>query len=361
MSSKVSPRPGAPSAVLGGALLFALLASSCTGGGAPAGGKAQTRSPEVARLSGTVLASRSAVLGGLSDYELPLGSWQNLRVPADWTSYQALAAAPGPSGTAYAFEPGGDHLYRLSATEAPRRLGPPLPSPVRYPFAQVSVESGRLAVAACPGAYVLDLSRPAAWLRVAASACISALSPDGRSIAYWDAGAGTIGRAPVASGAPASVLFRLPEVGGGRASKVSMLRWGPGGVAFAETRNLAELLGVWTPKLGVRVLSRGSPNKYQEGAEAAWQPGGHLLAYADEMGGGAESLRVTNPATGASSILFLDPGGLGGVVWAPDGRALVTQQSSGAWVFLDLRGDWLRRVNAGAGPSVFFGWTDSSG
>ena len=73
----------------------------------------------------------------------------------------------------------------------------------------------------------------------------------------------------------------------------------------------------------------------------AWQPGGGLLAIADDVSPSGAVLRLFDPAPGKLSAIALATVGFAGTAWAPDGASVALVTGAGELVVVDLEGTWL--------------------
>lgn len=327
--------------MLVGALV--VLGGSCTGKPARSPTTTSTVQPSPG-LQGRVLVGVDQPQHGLAAYSVRTGTLTQFRLPqmkplADGSLLGVLGAWWDPaSDAAYALLQMGarSQLYRLALDAAPRAVGPPVG------FLGLPVMAGGSALvqqSTCnTGAepvVVLDLGRPSRWRQIA-KGCPATLSPDGRWAAYAPDGT-SIWRASTNGSRPPARVVELAAIGGLRAAglthpriePISGISWGGAGMAFVVASGRRYAVVVRTAAGANRVLPLAAA---EAGIDLAWQPGGGLLAISDfDVTGdqAAQVLRFYNPSSGSlARVGAAPPHGFEGLVWAPDGHALVVRHSS---------------------------------
>jgi hypothetical protein len=252
-------------------------------------------------------------------------------------------------------------------------------------------------LADCYGAtvHLLDLDHPVAWTSLKGgvkgnvppgsfgafgppfpgpvqSGGSTAVSPDGTRLAFLLRGPDGLElweRQLDGSSPPTRLLSlgRLPalrDAGIDRPRLFSGLVWGPGGVAMG----LAQLIGFQfgSSSLGA-IVTRSDDGRVRTlplgnlapGA-MAWQPGGKVLAFVDEVGEGGffqsryQELRTIDAATGAVRQLGASYGVFNGAVtWSPDGGAIAWSHGPGLLQVLDPEGRALGALDVEGTPDAW--------
>jgi hypothetical protein len=341
-----------------GAVAAALLLAGC---GKPA--------PAVARkssmaLEGSVLITGARFGFGLRATKLPSLQPVDLTVNEDeWELQTFFGAKWLDQGVALTFAGvgGGDgaesQLLEFRVDEPTREVGQPL----SFVSSFTMVDRTAMAVTCQrrPGrVFVMDVDGAARWREVARS-CAAVLSPEGDRVAFvrgkWE-----IWEQPL-DGGPSRLVVDLTDVPGltsGAGSNIgaSALAWGAGGLAIqigvpggfdASSRSKLAVLNDDGDVVRVPIQPQSVLLPY-----SAWQPGGELLAFVCRPSSGGALIRLFDPSTGEVRVVAADARFFGDVVWAPDGRALVTTTSNNALLFFDTEGNWIRRASTG-GFQVF--------
>jgi hypothetical protein len=285
----------------------------------------------------------------LISVSLSSGRTRILRLPP--TMNYLDGAFPWPPGGALVAAPSnhGYRLWRVAPGQAAAPLGTSVPG--AYGFSVVGTTAVAWSCGRRPAVRVMDLSSPTGWRRVAAG-CPAALSPDAREVAYLRDG--VLWSTTLGDGVTRRLLD-LRGVGALRALRIGSnqffgdMSWGQGGIAatFGEFHHQALLVRSASGSVHVVPLTGFSNG-------AAWQPGGHILAYSDfATAGNSVDLRLMDAATGAVTLVSASRN-YGQFAWSPDGRALVVARTADLVAFLDTDGRQLATRSIGGVPVA---WT----
>jgi hypothetical protein len=328
-----------------GTVTVALAAISCTSSSPPAG---PTAGP--LPLSGTIVAVGGAS-ASIVRYVFPAERATTIDSPigdeaANRGTFEGVAQGGGAS--AFVTLDGGQaRAWRLTPdASGPSALEGALPAGTSSD-STLGIGQDRAAVATCDGVWTTSLRGHTGWERVG-SGCWTAVGPssdvalvsDGAVIAPRPGGAG-----------PSRTLFRLDDLRRPLASDaatpvlVGDAAWDEeDGLAFSA--RAGDQLGVFvlTPDgTLVKVLQERYSNTFRV-PRLSWQPGGGMLAIADDVGPGGSVLRLFDPTTGELRAAALDPLGFTGMEWSPDGTAIAILTGSSALLVVDPTGRWIARV-----------------
>jgi len=314
-----------------------------------------------------------------------------LRMPGSSNFYFEQAFL-GDDGTPYLLELSpATRVFSLSADGPPRALGPRLfacAGPAQLAGRTLYVDDCRAGVI-----HVLDLDHPSAWTTLSAGllssgeravfggfhgqpiqASASAVSPDGRVLAFLLRGPKgmELWSRPLDGSTPPHRLLSVGTLAGLRDAGIdhpqvfSGVVWGPGGLAIGLAQAAGGQFG--TGSLGALVV-RSDAGRAQvvplgnlaPGA-MAWEPGGHVLAFVDQIGDGGgffqtryQELRTVDAETGAVRQLAASNGTYNGsVAWSPDGRALAWSHATGLVQVIDVSGRILASLTVDGAPDA---WT----
>lgn len=359
------------------AAILAVVASSCTGPSPPRP-EPPVPGPDGGPLEGQLLVIRGT--GGFGSFDI-VGLYSV--ASGDLESFEDRAiefvqtGAWGPDGNAYFMadvtqtardlEFGIDlfgvtprslaRLFRIEPGKGMSPLGPALPYADLVGFA-----GDRVVAASCTArasaTWVLDPVQPGAWRQVA-EGCPAAVSPDGERLAYavrYGARAWTI---PVDGSAPPELVVDLAEVGelavaGIPKPRILSLAWGGPGLSLTVANDITQpdrYALVFVPSSGgpVDVIPLGDATVL----DAAWQPGGHLLAFIDCIDcTGFNSptqqgeIRVYDARSGELAQLAVSPEFVIGLAWSPAGDVLVSRWRSGELLFVAPDGREIERTQA---------------
>jgi hypothetical protein len=342
--------------VLPAVVTVAVLAGSCTSTPPPVRPK-----PSTVPLVGTIVAVGGAPMS-IVRYALPAETATTIDSPigdeaANRGTFQGI---PGPDGAAefITVDAGKARVFELPAeVPGPTGIGDPLPvGPSSQP--SLSIEDGKVAVATCSGVWTTPVRRSARWDRVG-TGCWAVVGPAGE-LAFSPTGDSVVSL-PVGGRRPRT-LFRLDDLRGdlGTGSATPVL---VGDAAWSAREGLAfsvragDQIAVFVRTPDGRILE-ASQERYANTFRAprlAWEPGGGLLAIADDVGGGGSVLRVFDPSSGDLRAAALDPLGFSGLAWSPDGRAIAILTGSSALLMVDPNGEWISRVKTDW--KGLLGWT----
>ena len=323
-------------------------------------------SPSSRKPNGPTIALTGSILGtgrpfgqGLYAYSLPDLRGERLGVRegqelgfgleflgAFWTD-ETHAVTFVSSGT-------GSQLVRASPGQPPEELGPRLPL-----VSSFDVRGGHAVATTCPRRpgrlHVLDLARPRAW-RVVARSCLATLSPDGTRVAYVQRDT-EVWEEPV-EGGTAALLVDVADVREVREKDlgrevISQLSWGRAGVAAVVSNERS--LGGFSGGRSAIVVRDGDGTTHVAPLPVQdlsfpfrpWQPNGTLLAIIARPSSGGALLRLFDPTTGELRVVAADTQFLANAAWSPDGRALVASNSGNAMLFVDVKGNWIKRIGTG--------------
>jgi hypothetical protein len=333
---------------------WAMLAAACTdGGGLPA-------SPvrRLPALEGTILATGRS---GLVEVRLPSASVRKLSLAGSTGSVRE--AFWGANGDLYALtveeERRTGRLYRIAEDGSAAPVGPAV-NGVR----DASAAAGVVAVATCGAIKVMDVSKQPRW-HEAGRGCGVALSPNAKSFAFT--GDGTSISERRLAGGPAREVVALGDLrvagGGYLRSRLGTMSWGGGGLAFQMLDRTGvvprtETL-VRTTDGRVHLLADWSQGNLPIGT-LRWGPGGRRLAYSVPLHGGGVGLAIFDTVGGSRRIVAVQqrtitPGFLD-YSWSPDGNELAIVEPSAAWLFVDLNGDWIKKLPTD-GSDGMFAWS----
>jgi WD40 repeat protein len=205
--------------------------------------------------------------------------------------------------------------------------------------------------------YTLDLSAPAEWRHIA-DGCAATLSPDGRSVAYT-ADARTMWVVPSDGSKGRRRLFDVADAEGlspedlDQAYIAGPPAWSDAGLAFSLAIGDRVAVGTLAPEGRLTAHSLGD-NGVGLTAGLAWQPGGPLLAVTNASH--AEGiLRILDTETMRWRVVALANDPFMGLVWSPDGRAVVSS-SRFSWTIVDPRPDGGRLHAVVAGRATPVDW-----
>jgi hypothetical protein len=245
--------------------------------------------------------------------------------------------------------------YRSSPDEEPVALGGQLDGVFTF-----SLAGDVLLAADCattrPSVYVVDVVSPTDWQR-AEGACGAALSPEGTSFA-WQRDGRHLVQTAIAAGGPGTILDAtqiegLPEGMSGDLEIAGELRWGDPGIALSvETGDRQAAVVVSND--GVVHLAPLGPQGAGLRPAFAWQPGGDLLAISS-WSNIEGVLRIFDPRAEETRVIGLQGDPFNGVVWSPDGDALLAASDSW-WTFVAPDGTWIRSIPIGRGSSLPLAW-----
>ncbi len=323
--------------------LTALLAVSCTGTPAPA------PTPTASSLTGELLtvtstqASVSLIRYGLSDGS---ASTQPAPIDPEAVNRSSVVGTSIPDAALFLTAAAGTaQAYRLDAGASEAiPLGPPLPvAEGSEPL--LSIEDRAAIVADRGDVWILPLPGAEAWL-LAGEGSWAAADPEGLSVVYSPDDRHVF-MATVRGGAAPEALFDVAglqhSLGPGTSplELVGVPAWGPAGLAFLVRAGDQFAVFVRYPDgRTVEVLQENYANVFRV-PRISWQPGGNLLAIADDVGPSGAVLRVFDATTSQLTALSLAPVGFAGTAWAPDGGSIALLTGSGELVVVDLEGDWL--------------------
>jgi WD40 repeat protein len=377
-------------------VLVVALTAACTRSAAP------TRRPStssvgrgIADVHGRMLLTTGTRGTDLSLLSFPASRPQALRIPTSSNFFfsQAFFSA---DGTPYIMQLSPTtRVLALSADQPPRPVGPRL----RACGESAQMIEHTMYVADCFQAtvHLLDLDHPDAWTSlkggiqgtaprgsfaafgapfpgpVQQGASVS-VSPDGTRLAFLLRGRDglEVWERPIDGSSPPVrwlSLGRLPalrEAGIDRPKLFSGIVWGPGGLSLG----LAQVIGFQfgSSSLGaivtrsddgrVRTLALGN---LAPGA-MAWQPGGHVLAFIDQVGEGGffqaryQELRTIDVRTGTVRQLAASYGVFNGAAaWSPDGRSIAWSHGPGLLQVLDPTGRALGTLDVEGTPGAWVG------
>jgi hypothetical protein len=320
-----------------------------------------TSSPQAVRVTpapnsigGTILAaaatdsSASAVAFRLpSETVTPVNTGQPIPIVTYTVTHASAADPAGGLDLLVTDEHHRASAYRITTSGAATAAGPPLPTGKPDPYHSLSVAGGKALVASCSRISVLSFDDPRGW-RPVAKGCWAGLSPDGNSLVYSADGA-EIDQLRLPSGRPSKLLdtSQLESIfppGFATPSLVGPPVWGRNGIAFAVRSGADVAVVVREPSGHVRTVFQEPFLGKSQIPRLAWQPGGQLLAIADNMGPTGGVLRLWDPATDHLEAIGLDLLGFSVPQWAPDGSSLAALTSAKSLIVFDPRGTWQLRV-----------------
>ena len=296
-------------------------------------------------MAGTILAVSKVTTPPLVRFDVPsLELTASGSIPVDPAM---TASAVDPSGEVIAglvSRNGAVRVFRVDPAGTTEQVGPTLrvDADVRP---SIAVTASAVVVADCRSVAVLDVVRHPRW-RDVGTGCSAGISPDGREVAFSPDGTSietcslecAHRRTLLASGgidaaADGTEPWRI----------LGPISWGPPGLAFAA-RSAGETAYFFVDGSGtVATVARfATGNSYRVPA-FAWQPEGGLLAILDNTGAGG-AVRLFDPATGEQRVIALDPLGLEGLLWSPDGSAVATITSAEALLVVGTDERWRLRV-----------------
>jgi hypothetical protein len=134
---------------------------------------------------------------------------------------------------------------------------------------------------------------------------------------------------------------------------INQLSWGRGGVAMVVSNERS--LGGFSGGRSTIVVRDDEGNSHVVPLPVQdlsipfrpWQPNGNLLALIARPSSGGALLRLFDPATGEIRVVAADAQFFANAAWAPDGRALVASNSGNAMLFVDVDGNWIKRIGTG--------------
>ena len=307
------------------------------------------------RLRGSVLVANGFFQGGLSIIELPDGEPQPVPMPESRPVQAGFFTEDG-SVVAVIDQGGGTfQAYRSSPDEEPVALGGQLDGVFTF-----SLGGNVLLAADCaatrPSVYVVDVVSPTDWERVE-GACGAALSPQGTSFA-WQRDRRHLVQTAIAAGGPGTILDvtqieGLPEGMSGDLAIAGELRWGEPGIALSVETGERQAAVVVANDGAVHVAPLGPQGAGLRPA-FAWQPGGDLLAISS-WSNIEGVLRIFDPRAEETRVIGLQRDPFIGVVWSPDGDALLAASDSW-WAFVSPDGTWIRSIPVGRGSSLPLAW-----
>jgi WD40 repeat protein len=194
---------------------------------------------------------------------------------------------------------------------------------------------------------VLSFSDPRAWEPVA-TGCWAGLSPDGSSLVYSPDGA-EIDTLRLPDGRPTKVLdtSRLRGIfppGFPTPTLVGPPAWSENGLAFTIRSGGEVAIVVRRPSGNFVPVFREPLISTSQLPRISWQPGGHLLAIADDMGPSGGVLRLWDPESDHLRAIGLDLLGFSEPQWSPDGSSLASLTSAKSLIVFDPGGAWRLRV-----------------
>jgi hypothetical protein len=333
-------------------LATALALSACTGSAS------DHRTPAVSGVNGTILASAESKGSPIVGFRLPsetVSSVAALGAIPSSTFTVTHASAPDPAGGVDLLASdrhGVVSAFHVGSDGSTSRAGPTLRIGSPSPYASLDVTHGVAMVSDCRAIRTLSLAHPDVWTTVG-TGCWAALSPDGTSLAFAPDGS-TIEQRTLPRGRPQVLvdpreLARAFPTGSPTPSLLGPPAWGAAGLAFAVRSGTNVAILVLTPSGKLEtVLHEAYASQATSNASPlprmAWQPGGELLAIADDMGPEGGVLRVFDARTRRLRAVGLDLLGFSQPVWSPDGRSLASLTSAKALLVLDVEGDWRLRV-----------------
>jgi hypothetical protein len=212
----------------------------------------------------------------------------------------------------------------------------------------IAVTASAVVVADCTAVSVLDVVHPLRW-RDLGNGCSAGISPDGRDIAISPDGT-SIQACPLSCSRVRTIVATGELDTVAEAAEpwhiYGPIAWGPSGLAFTA-RSAGEAAYFYAePTDGtgnvVTIARFAIGNSYRVPA-FAWQPSGGVLAILDDIGVGG-AIRLFDPATGEQRVIALDPLGLEGLLWSPDGAAVATITSAEALLVIGTDERWRLRV-----------------
>jgi hypothetical protein len=303
------------------------------------------------RPTGTLVARLGGFGGHFVLMDAATGKTINTTLPPIFGSWGS--AWPAPHGRLYGMPivfnaDARSQLYLFGGTRPTQRVGPPLAGVIGF-----QVTAGYAAAWSCPGVFLLNLSEPTRWARVANEGCGAALSPDGRRLAF--ATDSSLWVTDVPDGTPREVLrfADLNELHRAHIPRRSLERvsWGDGGVAVAVGDASSAAVVIWNDDRAPVVDVVGAARF----GEMRWQPGGSLLAFTDFTPNG--ELFALDARTGEERLLA-ELGDVEGLTWSPDGRVVAAPLSQDVTVLADPAAG---RVGTLATPGVPVGWLAEAG
>jgi hypothetical protein len=333
---------------------WAMLAAACTDGG----GAAVSRVRRLPALEGTILATGRT---GLVEVRLPSAATRKVSLAGSAGSVRE--AFWGANGDLYALTVEGERrtgrLYRIAGDGSAVQVGPAVEG-VR----DESEAAGVVAVATCGAIKVLDVSKQPRW-REAGRGCGVALSPNAKSFAFTGDGSSISERR--LAGGPVREVVALRDLriagGGYLRSRLGAISWGGGGLAFQMFDPTGVVprteTFVRTTDGRVHLLADWSQGNLPVGT-LRWEPGGRRLAYNAPLHGGGVGLAIFDTVGGSRRIVAVQqatvqPGFLD-YAWSPDGNELAAVEPSAVWLFVDLNGDWIKKLPTG-GFNGMFAWS----
>ena len=303
-----------------------------------------------------MLVANGFFQGGLSIIELPDGEPEPVPMPESRPVQAGFFLEDG-SVVAVMDQGGGTfRAYRSIPDEEPVALGGELDGVFTFSLAGDVLLAADCA-AARPSVYVVDVVSPTDWQRVD-GACGAALSPDGTSFAWQGDGRHLI-ETPVAAGAEPRAILDVTQIRGlpagmsGDLTTAGELRWGERGIALSIETGDRQAAVVVGDDGEVNVAPLGPQGAGLRPA-FAWQPGGDLLAISS-WSNIEGVLRVFDPRAEETRVIGLQGDPYNGVVWSPDGDALLAASDSW-WTFVSPDGTWIRSIPVGRGSSLPLAW-----
>jgi len=380
-----------------------LLAASCTRGqpsqgtasGRASGSPGASSTAAAPQVRGTVLLTIGTQGRELALLDLASGRTRALRMPGSSNFYfeQAFLDA---AGTPYILQLGPTiQVLALSHDRRPQPVGPRLDACVLS-----SEFVGDIVYARdCQGGrlHALDLTQPSGWTTVSSGlkgllgpAFVHSLegigsllglavsnstpvSPDGRRMAFLlkRPGGLELWEATIDGSAPPRRLLAIDQLEALRAAGMAGARlfsgvvWGSAGIAVGLATNTSGF-GFGSTSLGAIVV-RTTGGRVQVvpmgnlAPEAmAWQPGGHMLAFVDDIGQGGffqsryQELRTIDVATGEVRQLATSSGVFNGAVaWSPNGDAVAWSHAAGLLQLFTPSGATIADVRAEGVPDAW--------
>jgi hypothetical protein len=238
-------------------------------------------------------------------------------------------------------------VYRVTPAGEATRVGPPLRTGKPDPYFSLSVAGGMAVVASCSRISVLSFSDPREWKPVA-TGCWAGLSSDGSSLVYSPDGA-EIETLRLPDGRPTKLLdtSRLRGIfppGFPGPTLVGPPAWSENGLAFTIRSGGEVAIVVRRPSGSVVPVFREPLVSTSQLPRISWQPGGNLLAIADDMGPSGGVLRLWDPESDHLRAIGLDLLGFSAPQWSPDGSSLASLTSAKSLIVFDPGGAWRLRV-----------------
>jgi hypothetical protein len=222
-------------------------------------------------------------------------------------------------------------------------VGPGLPIAARLdPLLALGARAA--VVADCRTVWILPLPHARRWIPTG-DGCWAAPAPEVDAVVFSPDGHRVVERDSAGALAPILDVRDLRGSLGTRStpSLVGTPAWGPAGLAFMVRAGdqFAAFVREGDGTIA-KVLQEKYANVFRV-PHIAWQPGGRLLAVADDVSPTGPVLRLFDPAGRSTRTLMLSPIAFAGIAWAPDGSSIAALTGTGQLVIVGLDGRWLLR------------------